>query len=500
MSTQKPHDITRRGFVGGALGAGAAAALPAVAGAATRKAHSVDVVVVGAGFAGLAAARDVHRSGRSVMVIEARDRVGGRVWNHDLGGGKVSERGGTFAGPTQDRVLAMARSVGVSTFRTYNRGNVVFVSSDGRQTFSGSSPFSPAPISDPRIAPDLIKLVTALDEMSKSVPVEAPWRAANARSWDAQTFQSWVESLHPTPQFASIVPAATRPIFGAEPRELSLLFTLFYIAASGDSSHRGTFERNFATEGGAQQSRFVGGSQLIALRVAHRLGHRIALGTPVRRIEHHTGGVTVHSDRLTVKAKRVIVAMAPVLSGRIHYEPGLPAGRDHLTQRFPQGTLTKVGAVYKTPFWRAAGYNGQAFDTGGPVSQTFDDSPPSGRPGVVFGFVGGDNARKYNAMGPKSRRAAVLEQFARYWGPKAHHPIAFFETNWSSEVWSRGCPVGIPALGALSTYGPHLKAAGGSDPLGRDRDLGLLERLHGRRRPLGRACRTRGPSGAITPT
>jgi monoamine oxidase len=168
--------------------------------------------------------------------------------------------------------------------------------------------------------------------------------------------------------------------------------------------------------------------------------------------------VTVHSDRLTVKAKRVIIAMAPVLTARIHYEPGLPSGRDHLTQRFPQGTLTKVGAVYKTPFWREAGYNGQAFDTGGPVSQTFDDSPPSGRPGVVFGFVGGDNARKYNSMRPKSRRAAVLEQFARYWGPKAHHPIAFFETNWSSEVWTRGCPVGIPTLGALSTYGPHLKA------------------------------------------
>jgi monoamine oxidase len=460
LSTLKRDEITRRGFVGGALGAGAAAALPAVAGArpATVRRASVDVVVVGAGFAGLAAARDIHRSGHSVMVLEARDRVGGRVWNHDLGGGKVSERGGTFAGPTQDRVLAMARSVGVGTFRTYNKGNVVFVSSEGRRTFSGSTPFSPAPVTEPRIGPDVARVVVALDQMSTSVPVEAPWTAQNAHSWDAQTFHSWIESRHPTPQFAAIVPAATRPIFGAEPRELSLLFTLFYIASSGDPGHPGTFERNFATEGGAQQSRFVGGSQLIALRVAHRLGPRVQLRTPVRRIEHHSGGVTVHSDRLTVKAKRVIIAMAPVLTARIHYEPGLPSGRDHLTQRFPQGTLTKVGAVYKTPFWREAGYNGQAFDTGGPVSQTFDDSPPSGRPGVVFGFVGGDNARKYNAMGPKSRRAAVLEQFARYWGPKAHHPVAFFETNWSSEVWTRGCPVGIPALGALSTYGPHLKA------------------------------------------
>jgi monoamine oxidase len=392
------------------------------------------------------------------MVLEARDRVGGRVWNHDLGGGHVSERGGTFAGPTQDRVLALARSVGVGTFRTYNKGNVVFVSSDGRQTFSGSSPFSPAPVTDPRIGPDLAGVVVSLDQMSTSVPVEAPWTAGNAHSWDAQTLHSWIQSRHPTPQFASIVPAATRPIFGAEPRELSLLFTLFYIASSGNSSHPGTFERNFATEGGAQQSRFVGGSQLVALRVAHRLGHLVHLNAPVHRIDHGRGGVTVHSDRLTVKAKRVIVAMAPVLTARIHYEPGLPAGRDHLTQRYPQGTLTKVAAVYKTPFWRHHGYNGQAFDTGGPVSQTFDDSPPSGRPGVVFGFVGGDNARKYATMSRPSRRAAVLRQFAHYWGSQAHHPIAFFETNWSSEMWTRGCPVGIPALGALTTYGPHLKA------------------------------------------
>jgi monoamine oxidase len=146
------------------------------------------------------------------------------------------------------------------------------------------------------------------------------------------------------------------------------------------------------------------------------------------------------------------------LTGRIHYHPGLPPARDHLTQRFPQGTLTKAGAVYKTPFWRAEGYNGQALDTGGPVNQTFDDSPTAGRPGVVFGFIGGNNARKYNRMHPHARRRAVLDQFARYWGPKAHHPISFFETNWSAEVWTRGCPVGIPTLGTLSTYGPHLRA------------------------------------------
>ncbi len=147
--------------------------------------------------------------------------------------------------------------------------------------------------------------------------------------------------------------------------------------------------------------------------------------------------------------------MAPVLTGRIHYEPGLPPGRDHLTQRFPQGTLTKVAAVYRTPFWRHEGYNGQALDTGGPVSQTFDDSPPSGRPGVVFGFVGGDNARKYNSMTPSSRRAAVLRQFARYWGAQGPPPDRLLR----DELVGRGVDPGLPGRHPRARGAEHLRPA-----------------------------------------
>jgi monoamine oxidase len=453
----REHEITRRRFVAGALATGAAATLPGRAVAARRKQRAVDVVVVGAGFAGLSAAHELHKAGRSVVVLEARDRVGGRVWNHGLGGGHVSERGGTFVGPTQGRVLALARALGVRTFPTYNAGNVVFVDRRGRHTYSGATPFSPAPANDPQIDPDLISVVLELNQMSTSVPVTAPWRAANARRWDRQTLGQWIDSRHPTPQFRDLVPAAIRPIFGAEAHELSLLFTLFYIAASGDEQNPGTFQRNFATEGGAQQSRFVGGSQVIALRLAHRLGHRVHLNTPVRRIVQERGGMTVHSDRLTVRATRAIIAMAPVLTRQIDYEPALPPRRVQLTHRYPQGRLTKVAAVYRAPFWRHAGYNGQALDTTGPISSTFDDSPPSGRPAVVFGFVGGENARRYHAMSPAARRRAVLAQLARFWGRQAHHPIAFFETNWSADPWSRGCPGGVPTPGTLSALGPHLR-------------------------------------------
>ncbi len=465
-----PHQITRRRFVAGTLVSGAAVAVPEsaqaagptpvsaqAAGQATRLRNRVDVAVIGAGFAGLTAARKLVQAGRSVVVLEARERVGGRVWNHDLGGGHISERGGTFVGPTQDHVLALARELGVKTFPVYDTGNDVYVAGGTRLTYSDRSATGIAP-PDPTILPELATVVSGLDQMSRTVPVDAPWKAPNAAQWDGQTLESWINNGHaPSPRFRALIGAATRSIFGAEARELSLLFVLFYVAASGDAKHPGTFERNFNTRGGAQMSRLHGGSQTIALKVAAQLGQRVGLGSPVRRIAQSASGVSVVSDRLTVQAKRVIVAIAPALAARIDYQPVLPFERDQLTQRYGQGTLTKVAAVYDTPFWREQGLTGGALATGGPVSAAFDDSPPGGRPGVVFGFVGGDYARQYSAMSPRARRAAVLAQFTSFYGPKARQPRDFLETSWSAEQWTRGCPVGIPGLGTLLAYGSRLR-------------------------------------------
>jgi monoamine oxidase len=481
--------ITRRRFLAGTLVTGAAAAWPAAAEAAKRKhhhhkhkhkkrrhrhrtpsspTHQVDVVVVGAGFAGLTAARLIAHAGHSVTVLEARDRVGGRAWNEDLGGGRVSERGATFVGPTQDHVAALATAVGVGTFPTYDTGNDLYVNNVDNplglvtpMQYSDSGPLGTAP-PDPTIAPEVIEVVQQLDQMSTQVPVDAPWEASNAASWDGQTLQSWIDANSLTPRFKALVPAATRPIFGAEPRELSLLFVLFYIAASGNEQNPGTFERNFDTRGGAQQSRFLGGSQEIAIRVAAALGDQVVLNSPVNQIVQTGSDIVVYSDQLTVTAKRVIVAIPPTLTARIQYEPAMPYARDQLVQRYPQGTLTKVAAVYSTPFWRDAGLTGTVIDTGSPVSASFDDSPPDGSLGVLFGFVGGDNARSYNAMSASDRQSSVLNQYASWVGSQALSPLAYLETVWSEEVWTRGCPVGIPSLGTLLAYGPLIR-----QPVGR---------------------------------
>jgi monoamine oxidase len=192
--------------------------------------------------------------------------------------------------------------------------------------------------------------------------------------------------------------------------------------------------------------------------MAAQLGSRVVLSAPVRRISTSGSGVTVLSDQGTFTGKRAIVAVPPTLAGRIDYDPILPSDRDQLTQRLHQGVLTKVAAVYDRPFWRDAGLTGQGLSPTGLISATFDDSPPSGSPGILFGFVGGAQARAYAKLSAAERRSRILNELAAMFGPQALGARDFFETAWSEEQWTRGCPVGVAGPGLLTAYGPALRA------------------------------------------
>jgi monoamine oxidase len=419
------------------------------------------VVVIGAGLAGLTAARAIVNAGHSVAVLEARERVGGRTWNRPLTGGSYIDAGAEFVGPTQDRIKALAHAVGVETFPTYNTGSNVYWKDGKRETYAASGPTGIAP-PDPAYLPDIVQIVEKLNKMAKEVPVNAPWTTKEALEWDSETFYTWLKANEVNPDFMRLASTATDAIFGQEPRDLSLLYTAFYIAASGNESNPGTFERNFQTAGGAQEERFVGGSQLVSLKVAAALGSSVILNAPVTRIVQTTKGVKVIAGRVRVSGKRAIVAAPPALAGRIEYEPLLPALRDQFTQRAPMGSYAKVDVVYASPFWRAEGLTGQAVSVNGPVRVTFDSTPKEGSPGILLGFIGGTDARRWYGLSAEQRRQAVLESFANYFGEKARNPLQYVENAWADERFSRGDPVAGLAPGVLLDFGTALRS-----PVGR---------------------------------
>jgi monoamine oxidase len=458
---------SRRAFLTGTAGAAAALALPPVTSAATPaespSTADADVVVVGAGLAGLTAARRLVAAGHSVAVLEARDRVGGRTLNHDLGGGKVAEAGGEFVGPTQTRIAALADEVGVGTFDAYDSGNDVYVNGLIHLRYSDTGLLGTAP-PDPLLLVDIITLSQQIDQLAATFPVAAPWTAPNAARYDSETLETWVRanSLNGDGIVALLRPF-TEALVGAEPGDVSFLFVLAYVAAAGDATHPGTFERLFNVRGGAQQSRLIGGSQIVAQKVAADLGARVHLSTPVRTISQTPTGVTVAGDAMTVSARHVVVAVPPALAARIDYAPVLPAARDLLTQRLAMGALMKVEAVYPTPFWRAAKLTGQFLTVGGPVGYSFDNSPPDGTPGVLAGFVGGTQNQIWGPKPLAERRAAVLAQYARVFGDDRFlTPSEYFEMDWTQEPWSRGGPTAVAGPGTLTSYGPALRA-----PVGR---------------------------------
>lgn len=406
-----------------------------------------DVVVVGAGLAGLAAARALAAAGAEPVVLEARDRVGGRVVSAEIDDGEVVEMGGQWVGPTQDRITALAEEMRVATFPTHTEGaNLLRL--DGRlRRYRGTIPrLGPVVLADIGLA------LRRLNRLSARVDAEGPWRAPDAARLDRISLGDWVERKMLTRTARRLMAVATRTVFGAEPEELSLLHACFYVRSAG------SFELLTDVEGGAQQDRFVGGSQLVAIRAAEDLGDRVVLGVPVQRIEHAAGGVAVvGAEGAVARARRAIVTVPPPLTARIDFDLPLPPGRLQLAQRMAHGWLVKATAVYSEPFWRADGLSGEAVNVAGPVTTTFDNSPPDGSLGALVGFVGGRDARAFAHLGTAERRRAVLGCFESLYGPRAAAAEAYLERDWAAEQWSIGGPVCNFATGGWTAAGPALR-------------------------------------------
>ncbi len=405
-----------------------------------------DAIVVGAGLAGLSAARELERAGHTVTVLEARQRAGGRLESVDIGNGAWMDVGGQWIGPTQDRIVALAGEFGAATFPTHTAGENLLEYGGRRISYTGTIPKL-----GPHVLADVGQAMFRLDRMAGRVPLEAPWTAPKAQQWDSQTVWSWMRRNMATRAGRAMLEVGVEGVWAAMPADVSLLHMLFYIHSGGG------LDSLFDTDGGAQQDRFVEGAGNLAGRFGDTLGDRLITRAPVRAIQHGPDGVTVLADTVVARGRHAVVAVPPTLAGRIAYDPPLPGYRDQLTQRVPMGAVIKCLAVYPEPFWRADGLSGSAVSPGGPVTMIFDNSPPSGSPGVLVAFLEAHWARELGRIDPARRRAEVTAALARLFGPRAAEPEHYVDKSWAEEEWSRGCYVGYTPPGVLTSFGPALR-------------------------------------------
>lgn len=412
-----------------------------------------DVVVVGAGLSGLAAARRVAAAGRSVVVVEARDRVGGRTEAGRLSDGQWIELGGQWVGPTQDRMYELIAELGLETIPTFNDGDIVF--GLGRRTGRLAGRKGAIPRLNPFAIADLAQGTLRWGRLARTVDLERPWRTPDARRLDGETFRTWVHRNLRTPQGRAYFELYCEAVFSTDLSDMSVLHALFY-------THSGTdMDTLMAVDRGAQQDRVLGGSWRISETMAADLDVR--LGQPVRTVAQTADGVRVTTrDGTAYDADRAILTLPPTLAGRLEYDPPLPAWRDQLTQKLPAGSVFKVYAVYPTPFWREDGLNGQAGSDRGPVKVTFDNTPPGYDRGILMGFIEAEDGRHWARRTPAERQAAVVDCFVRYFGPRAAEPMEYVERDWMAEEFSRGCYGAHFAPGVWTGFGPALR-----EPVGR---------------------------------
>lgn len=412
-----------------------------------------EVAVIGAGLSGLMTARCLTAAGREVLVLEAKDRVGGRTASRRLASsGTVIETGGQFAGPGQEELRALAGELGVGMFDVHAEGEALWIN-DGRAVrYDGVEP----PLAEP--ARNCYRdAVTHIDELAALVPPAAPWRAPDAARLDRLTLAAWLLEHVSEGEARDAIEMTFKLVFGLIGERVSMLHALAYVAACGGWQQK--------MEGNSY--RFHGGSHELSARMAAELGVSVRTGIPVKAIEHGPQDVVAHGEGLRVAARFCVVAMHPGDCLHVEYRPRLPGRREQLHRQWQSVSLIKAQAVYAEPFWRADGLSGIVQSDLGAAPFVYDNSPPDGSQGVLLTFLYHLPAGSPGGIPPEVehdptvRRTAVLEALASYFGPRALDPVEFADDDWLDVEYSTGCSCPTPP-GLLTQLGEAL-----TEPVGR---------------------------------
>lgn len=409
-------------------------------------ARDTEVVVVGAGLAGLVAARELRRLGHDCLVLEAAAEVGGRTRNGSLGG-HIVDLGGTFVGADQERIIALARELGLGLTPTHTAGENLVLWRGKRRNYGGTIPRL-----DPVTLLSMAYLRGRLEALVRSVPLGSPWEAERSRGLDSQTLESWMRELGITSGARDLMRIGVAVSWGCEPSELSLLHVLHYLRGAGG------LDQMLAVENGAQELHVDAGAQAISLRLAEELGDRLRLDAPVGEIAWDEGGVTVGAVGGAIRARRAVLALSPAMRAGIRFGPRLPGPWSEVPQRWFQGPVSKAYALYERPFWRDAGLSGEAISDAGPVTVTLDGGPPAASHGVLLGFVAADDARAWDGLPRSERRAQVLSCFGSLFGERALEPIDYVDQRWSTEAWTGGGSVAAASPYAWTACGRAIAA------------------------------------------
>jgi monoamine oxidase len=398
-------------------------------------------VIIGAGYAGIAAAKRLHEAGRDFIVLEARDRIGGRTLTETLSSGATVDLGGQWIGPDQHLTWEWVRETGVKTYECYDSGRNILSYRNRISTYKGTIPRI-----DPLSLLDLGLAIDRLNRLSSQVAVDAPWQHPRAAKFDSMTVQAWMDKKMLTRKAKFLFATGIETVFAAEPSEISMLAALYY-ARSGKN-----LDALLAVTGGAQQTLFVHGAQHLVRTVAEPFAGSVRTGQPVRSVRQGTDHITVTTGDLEVRAKDCIVTVPPALIDRIRFDPMLPQMKRQLHQRLPMGAAMKCFCIYERPFWRKKGLSGQIVSDRYPVRVTFDCSKSDDSHGILLVFVEAREAREFIDLPPVARQRMVVDGLTYFLGEEAGRPLQYIDKCWTTEEWSGGCYTAVTPPGVITQF------------------------------------------------